>query len=263
MASRFAQISLGLLAVMSPCAFAAPITQNTAPSSSSGGKQGISYNNANTAAAYPYASWSYNWNYTSNGNPGKPFVPMLHDNQPWTLSAWASHTQGAEYCLAFNEPDQSVGAGGSNIDPGTAAAQYKSTYEKGGCANLGAPAVSSQDAPNMGLSWLSSFMSPSNCGSCKIDYVPVHFYGPDSPDTLPAFQAFVTKAHTQTNKPIWVTEFALYQGASDTGNANFISQAAQWMDKQGFVQRYSPIKGGTYTTEMTVGSAVGQAYKGA
>lgn len=226
-------------------------------SAPSGGKAGISYNDVSAANSYPDASWAYNWQATSGGLQGKTFVPMLHDQSQ--LGGWISASQGADSCLSFNEPDQSSGAGGSSMDPGTAASLYKSTFMKGGCKNLGAPAVSSQAAPGMGLSWLSSFMGV--CGDCKIDFVPVHWYGSKGQDQM--FKDFVTQAHQQTGKPIWVDEFSLYQGSADQDIADFISNASKWMDGQSFVQKYSPIKGGSWSTEISASSAVGQAYKSA
>jgi hypothetical protein len=125
-------------------------------------------------------------------------------------------------------------------------------------ARLGAPAVSS--APE-GLPWLRDFLNACRSRQCKIDFVPVHWYGDcRNPDW---FKNFINDAHRAAeNRMIWVTEFGC-TGNNDNEIINFFRNALPWLDSQGFIERYSYFMAKPNIMLVPNGSglnAVGRAY---
>jgi hypothetical protein len=159
--------------------------------------------------------WYYNYkmypssiyeNYTS-----LQFVPMLwgapdgFDDTTFLENVTAQIIGGRNvtYAMGFNEPDNSMTNGGSNIEPADAAKYWIKQLEplrKLG-VSLGAPAVTG--APS-GFSWLANFTAACN-GSCTFDFIPIHWYG--SFDGMASHIAGVLDVYP--DKKIWVTEFAL------------------------------------------------------
>ena len=71
-------------------------------------------------------------------------------------------------------------------------------------ASLGAPAVTSDQSGGLvGLNWLRDFMN--RCGGCKIDFVPIHWYG--NFDQEGNFRDHVQNARNVAGgRKIWITE---------------------------------------------------------
>jgi hypothetical protein len=205
-----------------------------------GGKRGLAYNNAALCAPFASSSlitWGYNWAQTSSGLSSKyNFVPMLWGTNSMFTTGWAAAASsyianGGTHLLAFNEPDHAQQA---NMAPGVAAAAYKTHMQPfAGKAKLGSPAVTNGGG-DMGLTWLSSFMSA--CSGCTIDFVAVHWY--DSINNVEYFKNHITSAHTKTGKPVWLTEFGTIDG-SDAQKADFLRKVLPWLDSQDFVERYA------------------------
>lgn len=130
-------------------------------------KRGLLYIDSSTSSTDASAflkspndlTWYYNYKPSPTSNIDLEFVPMLWglDKKDSFVDTVQSQmkTKNISYVLAFNEPDQTSAVGGSNIDPRTAAAAWKSSIEplaKTG-VKLGAPAVSGGGS---GLTWLKT-----------------------------------------------------------------------------------------------------------
>jgi hypothetical protein len=216
------------------------------------GKRGLSYNDPSLTDDFtnPKITWSYNWasdpywgNFPPNTyNKDLTYIPMLWDNQPELTSVWSSNVAkarknyNADAVLAFNEPDLCCATCGSTcISPSNAASAYRQWIQPlQDKLDLGAPAVTNAVAPNMGIDWLSQFMSA--CSSCTIDYIPIHWYG--SAFGADDFQDYIEQVWQKFKKPIWVTEFGTSDGDSNQTLA-FLKQVLPWMDQQDYVHRYA------------------------
>ena len=47
----------------------------------------------------------------------------------------------------------------------------------------------------------------------------------------------MTLAHTQTGKPLWITEFMLQD--SEANQITFLEAVMPWMDQQDWIERYA------------------------
>lgn len=177
-------------------------------------------------------SWYYTWGpYRANSHV--EFIPMLWGaGQANDFLGQVNNFGGSTAILGFNEPDN---GGQSNLDPATAAHLFQQYLQPlGNRFRLGAPAVTS--APS-GKPWLKSFLSA--CGGCKIDFIPIHWYGSNANE----FQNYVADIHNSFGKNIWVTEWACVDyGGGPCGQQNvydFMGQTTLWLDQQPWVERFS------------------------
>jgi len=216
---------------------AAPVA-TSAPSTSTGGKRGIAYNEASFLPAFSSASsvsWCYNWGGNTATVPSNfEFVPMLwglgeHANN-WERYADTAIAAGSTHLLAFNEPDHGEQA---STGPQPAADGYMQHMQPyAGKAKLGAPAVTNGGG-EMGLTWLGNFMSA--CSACTIDFVPVHWYNGGD---VAAFKTHMEKAYEVGGKrPIWITEFEA--PGSIPEQVAFLAELLPWLDSQDWIERYS------------------------
>jgi len=114
----------------------------------------------------------------------------------------------------------------------TAYRQYVQPFA--GKVKLGAPAVTNGVGSGIGIDWLDQFVG--NCTSCRIDFIPLHWYGDvTNPDS---FKTYVTSFYTKFKKPLWITEFGA-PGASSAAIISFLENVMPWMDKTAYVQRYA------------------------
>ncbi|KAL9101237.1 MAG: hypothetical protein Q9187_009266 [Circinaria calcarea] len=228
----------------------------------SGAKRGLAYNHPTWlqqfANAVEPSSWAYNWAASGSGLPSYlKFVPMLHDLGGNLASFVASAKAGfgnVDAILAFNEPDQIVDYGGSDISPADAATNYRkymtplrTQYPN---AQLGAPSVSNGNTTSprlMGMQWLSPFFKL--CSDCPIDFVPIHWYGwrgGSAVDQATEFKKYITLATAEiavmAKRPlkIWVTEFSAEPQRDTNLNKAFMDIVLPWLDNQAtMVDRYS------------------------
>lgn len=241
---------------------AAPVATSSAASvSSSSGKRGVAYNDASLVSAFTGDSavtWAYNWGSSTSKIPSSiEYCPMLWgmdasftDN--WNANADKAIAAGSTHLLGFNEPDYS---GQANLGTAAAAAGWRQYMEPyAGKARLGSPAVTNGGAP-MGLTWLQTFVK-TDCAGCTIDFVNIHWYNGGDAN---AFKAYVTQANTDTNKPVWITEFQA-SGSSDE-QAAFLEEVIPWLDSQSFVERYAYFMAsdGNLISGTTL-STLGRAY---
>ena len=243
-----------------PSQSAAPITGG----GTSGGKKGLSYNDASLTDAFSSAgiSWAYNWGSSAGGTilSGAEYVPMLWGSgqtSGWSSAAQAAISSGSTHVLSFNEPDLSTQ---SNLSP-QVAAQLHIANMGGISAQVGSPAITNGNSQNppMGIPWLQQFFTAC-AGQCKVDFVAFHYYA----DTdLPTFQNHVTDvisaAAAQGISQVWLTEFGAT--GSDSDVAAFITAADAWLETQPAVARYAYFMCGDGTLLSGSGlSAQGQAY---
>lgn len=147
----------------------------------------------------------------------------------WAEDAQSAIDSGAKYLLGFNEPDQPLIYGGSDLSVSDAVTGWSNLEKFAGKAKIGAPAVS-----NGGLDWLKSFLE--QCSDCTIDFVPFHWY--DSNNNFDYFKSYINDVHDAAGgRPIWLTEFAA-TGSTDVQTA-FAKQAIEYLDSLDFVERYS------------------------
>ncbi|KAJ5739820.1 hypothetical protein N7533_012604 [Penicillium manginii] len=227
--------------LMATSALAAPVKKRSTS------KRGAAYNDVSTVSAMTSSgnvAWAYNWAMSLSGDlpTGIDFVPMLwgaKDFGGWVTAIETALSSGSEYILGFNEPDIASQADMSASDAASYYMNYITPYS--GKAKLISPAVSSSTNEGQGLSWFNSFMS--QCSSCQITGLAVHWYG----TTIDEFKTFVQQAITAASdnslSEVWITEFALSAdagGIADQATTNaFITEAIAYLDSESAVTRYS------------------------
>ena len=210
------------------------------PSGSSGGKRGISFNDAKLVSAFGSAvSWAYNWADSNSATMnGVEFVPMMWGKQ--SVAGFANKVGNAKHVLSFNEPDL---AEQSDIDASTAASLHKQVMEPlRGKVLIGSPAVTNgvqnPDGSPMGTAYLEAFFAA--CGqNCPVDFVTYHWYG--GADNFLDFQrytnAVIDVARKNGVSKVWCTEFA--PSGSTDAQAEFMSSAVSFLDGNTAVERYA------------------------
>lgn len=232
-------------------------------------KRGAAYNDISTVSPLTSSgtvSWAYNWAFSLDGDlpSGIDYVPMLWGAKffgGWLTGIESLLSSGSNYIMGFNEPDMSSQA---NMSPSEAAGYYKQYITPySGSAKLISPSVTSSTDTGKGLSWFEEFMS--DCSSCSITGLAVHWYG----NSIDEFKSFVEQAvSTAANynlEEVWVTEFALNadtSGVTDqTTASDFVNEAVTWMDAQTNVTRYSYFMcADNYLLTNGALNTVGQAY---
>ncbi|KAJ3494304.1 hypothetical protein NLG97_g4170 [Lecanicillium saksenae] len=177
--------------------------------------------------------WQYNWDSDigSNKISFAEYVPMLHslhDGHQWVwrdrVDKWLN--QGTGHLLGFNEPEQS---GQARMSVGEAVDAWREWMEPyAPRARLGAPAVS-----NDGWDWITQFLN--QCQGCHIDFIPIHWYNPDSLEW--DFENWVNRI-CSLGKPVWITEFKGLNGSNEDDLA-FLKKAMDFLEGNGCVERYA------------------------
>ncbi|RAL03507.1 glycoside hydrolase family protein [Aspergillus ibericus CBS 121593] len=234
-------------------------------------KRGAAYNDASLVKTLANAksgavSWSYNWAQEADGDmpSGVKFVPMLWGSgsvSTWTSAVEKALSGGSTHILGFNEPDMTSQADMSASSAATLYEKYITPY--GDRATLISPAVTSSENSGQGLNWFKTFMS--DCKSCNISALAVHWYG----GSFAQLESFMTKAISTAGDydidEVWLTEFALdadTNGISDQATAKtFLEKSIAWLDSHPKVGGYAYF----YTANgylLTSGSvnAVGDVY---
>ena len=259
-ALTFGSVSSSVMSSLAPSASSTPPSGGT-----SGGKKGLSYNEASLTDAFSGdgVTWAYNWGSSSGGSilSGAEYVPMLWGSgqvSGWSSAVQAAVSSGSSHVLSFNEPDLTSQ---SNLTPQHAAQLHIANMGNLGSVQVGSPAVTNGDStsPPMGTNWLTQFFQACN-GQCKVDFVAFHYYA----DTdLPTFQSYVTNmisvAQQNGVSEVWLTEFGAT--GSDSDVATFISSATSWLDQQSAVGRYAYFMcgDGTLLSGSSL-STLGEAY---
>ena len=106
-----------------------------------------------------------------------------------------------------------------------------------------------------GLVWLHEFVGyttkPTDllCGAQALHWYGVE--GKSGAEQADLFTAYVALAHDEINAlfgfdmPLWITEFAAMPLNNAQVMAEFLDVALPWLDKQAYVERYSPFMADT------------------
>lgn len=187
------------------------------------------------------ADWYYSWGsaYTITTSPS--FVPMvwgtnalLRRDALGDVARQLPQTR-TKHLLAFNEPDHSAQADMSVDEAIRLWPRLQSTGLR-----LGSPATVDVRSP-----WLEHFMSRARRANLRVDFMTMHCY------TSPNAGSFLAKLwylHYKYGRPVWVTEFAVSDGAAtpsrpsrytvrETGQ--FMQTAVAGMRAMPFVERFA------------------------
>ncbi|ODN94775.1 hypothetical protein L198_04919 [Cryptococcus wingfieldii CBS 7118] len=184
--------------------------------------------------------WYWNWGLVSFDLPDSQFVPCVWGSEmadafdQATIDAFPS---GTSHIMSFNEPDQTIAVGGSDITEDEAATLHQAWTAQLGASSLkvGAPAVA-----RGGTTWCNNWLTACG-GHCEYDFVPIHFYGIDPQELIDYVTSFPADG-----KPIWVTEMACrdfstgYICTADEVSI-FINTAVTWFRGEGaqYVERWA------------------------
>ncbi|KAJ4287998.1 hypothetical protein N0V90_012014 [Kalmusia sp. IMI 367209] len=230
----------------------------TAHKRQGGGKRGLGFkkdlqDKANLFTGAGKVSWAYDWearstNAPSFNVPGVEFVPMLHDDGAMFTGAFPSDAEGAiaagaKHILSINEPDIcGENTGGACMDVGRTVTAHKTFIQpladKYPDVKIVSPAYS-----NSGVDAMKQFLA--SCDGCRIDAVATHWYGAANTQQ---FIDHVTNVHNWAGKPVWVTEFASWEG-----DEQFLKDVMGWMDTTDFVERYAYF---SVESSMTAGNSL-------
>jgi hypothetical protein len=244
-------------------------TGSTGPST--GGKRGLSYNDASLTDAFAGMgiSWAYDWGNSAQGTilSGAEFVPMLwglNFVSPWNAAAKSAIASGSSHLLSFNEPDLSSQ---SNISPSVAATNHI-TYMNpfaGNGVQIGSPAVTNGagTSPPMGIDWLNQFFTACG-GQCKVDFVAFHWY--NTADSIADFkqhvQDVINAAAAAGVSKVWLTEFQA--SGTDADVQAFLAEALPFLDSTPAVERYAYFMCATGAGDLLSSSSslssIGEAY---
>ncbi|KAK0750896.1 glycosyl hydrolase catalytic core-domain-containing protein [Schizothecium vesticola] len=207
------------------------------------------------------ATWAYNW----GAAPGAPMfqqIPMFWGprDKGDAVGVMALVRAGAPWVLGYNEPDMVLqGGGGCEVSAGEAYDAWGIDmfpfYNEG--ARLVCPAVTSWNSTHgatngpSGLVWLHEFVGYTTKPTDLLcDAQALHWYGVEGKsgrEQADLFTAYVALAHDEINAlfgfdmPLWITEFAAMPLYDAQVMAEFLDVALPWLDKQAYVERYSPF----------------------
>jgi len=195
-------------------------------------------------------SWWYNWTYKPDQSlggaypiDGVVYVPMVWGGSFNVDEVIANIPDDAEYLLGFNEPNFT---GQANLTPAQAAALWPQIEEIasrknlkivgpalnycGNCVDI--PGTENDSDP---IEWLDAFFG--ECPDCQVDYIAIHWYDYGLEWYISRFKKY--------NKPIWVTELALWHHQNHTiaEQKKYMAQAVQLMEKDDTVFRYAWFTG--------------------
>lgn len=214
-------------------------------------KRGVSENAftymAQIDALTPGVTWFYNWanSYGVNLNDKDiEFVPMIWGGQynADRIREFVKGNPKTKYLLGFNEPNFSNQA---NMTPQVAAAAWpavRALAEELGL-KLVAPAMNySPNAPYQSpTKWFDEFVEL--VGKDAFDYVAIHSYG-----GFGNIKELATTFHERYGKDVWLTEFCLWPGESQSVYVSPASQIASmiqcvaWLEKTPWIYRYAWFK---------------------
>lgn len=225
--------------------------------------------------------WFYTWESTNqwitNAPEAAEFIPMIWGAANVNSTELAAAAAVSDTLLGFNEPDNSVAAGGTEVTPSEALALWPQLEATG--MRLGAPVVA-VDA-HVPAGWLDQFMA----GNPRVDFIPLHWYGDLSLATsgnvavaVAAFKAYIEATWNRYGLPIWVTEFAFVGWDFENGHvvpsaatqAAFLLAADEMMRSLPYVERWAWFSLTNYTTgtddivfftDAGAITAVGSAFK--
>lgn len=216
-------------------------------------KRGLSENEFNDPGQIevlaPGVNWYYNWGNAENkgvdGQDMMEYVPMCWNGSynANTIRDYCKNHPETKYLLGFNEPNFRDQA---NMTPKAAAAAWPKVQQlaKEFDLKIVAPAMNySPDAPYYTPeSWMDEFVEL--VGLDAFDYVAIHSYG--GAGLISYLADFFYKRY---GKPVWVTEFCLWQGNhTPEEQISDMMASVEWMEKSDCVFRYGWFKAVGYST---------------
>jgi len=209
-------------------------TQETVKKGAAGGGKGGVENLLRDSGV----SWNYNWHpETGMVMPtGVEFVPMIWGKRD--IPSIGKLSGEGRPLLGFNEPDRKD-QGNMTVEEALAEwPKLEATKMR-----LGSPAPAGGGARPGG--WLDLFMSGCKEKGYRVDFICLHWYGPNYDPEVATKQlnAYLTAVHDRYGKPIWLTEFALRNFKGDIATMAqqqaFMAKVLPMLDELPFVERYS------------------------
>lgn len=221
-------------------------------------KKGICVNTRDMGAALDPANmnigWYYDWgyksfkdlNYRNHKFDDVEFVPMVYGEPTVEFSKIFDFVKEKQYkyLLAFNEPDlQSE----SNISANTALMRWNYEFRKyKGNMRLGSPAISTATPLVESTKWWIPFWNGlSTAAKSDMSFIAVHkYYENYSAKTAYEFLMLIDETYEKYKKPIWVTEFALWNADKNNPQSaknaqEFLKIVCKGLNERSFVERYS------------------------
>jgi hypothetical protein len=188
------------------------------------------------------ASWYYTWSVWHTGIPiprGVAFVPMIWGAADVNATELNEARHEGNVLLGFNEPDLSRQA---NMSVSQALSLWPQLMATG--MRLGSPSVAGGGATPG--SWLDQFMSGAAADHYRVNFITLHWYGADFRTRVAVneLKDYITAVWNRYQKPIWLTEFALWRFfpftfASPRQQAAFVTAATTMLERLPYVWRYA------------------------
>jgi Glycosyl hydrolase catalytic core len=221
-------------------------------------------------------SWFYNWAADPEGvsaPPGVGFVPMIWGASSVTASTLATAKKNGTVLLGFQEPDLADQANMSVNQALDLWPKLEATNMR-----LGSPGVAS-GADRSGQ-WLDRFMTGARQRGYRVDFITLHWFGSDfrTANAVSQLQSYIKATYARYHKPIWVTQYALWNFSgspafpSAANQADFVTKSTAMLQKLSYVERYAWFGLATFSDGSDgtglyrpggVPTASGKAYKAA
>ena len=220
-------------------------------------KKGICVNTKDMGVAVDPAAmnigWYYNWGYESfkdqNFSNKKfdntEFVPMIYGDGMLENSEILRRVneKGYKYLLAYNEPDLKWEA---NVQPGTMVYRWNDLVRDKGNVRLGSPAISTAKPLMESTDWWEPYWNGLSADAkANTTFIAVHkYYENYSAKTAYEFLMLIDETYEKYKKPIWVTEFALWNADKNNAKASanaqeFLKIVCKGLNERSYVERYS------------------------
>ena len=214
-----------------------------------------------TCPKYPDLNpgWFYNWSRGDESTSSLEYVPMSWckgGTVPDAIQEYIGKNM-VTHLLSFNEPDDcygQCGVIGNMCDQDVAIGYHEKLMETG--LRLGSPACREGGT----LNWLKTFVSKAEAEDMRIDFIAMHWYDwgsnpSQNPDDWPKpiFKRFakkVSEVYHYYRKPIWITEFNANIHRNTYRQQMFLGYSMPYLDKIGYVERYSYFQPSTGTGDF-------------
>ena len=220
-------------------------------------KKGVCVNTKDMGAALDPADlnigWYYNWGYKSFKDLGyknkkfydTEFVPMLYGDNIVDISERCAYAnrKGYKYILSYNEPDLAVEA---NIQPGTMVYRWRDTIANKGNMRVGSPAISTATPIVESTKWWDPFWNGlSASDKSNMSFIAYHrYYENYNAYSAYEFLMLIDETWQKYRKPMWITEFALWNADKATAKSSqnaqeFLKIVCKGLNERSYVERYS------------------------
>jgi hypothetical protein len=206
-------------------------------------------------------SWWYNWYFRPDSTlqgifPDKEvaFVPMIWGGNFKVNEIIGQIPTGAKYLLGFNEPNFKEQ---SNLTPQMAAeiwpqleqiAHQKNLKIVGPAVNYcgGCVDIPGTDKDNDPTAYLDAFFAA--CPTCQVDYIAVHWYS-----CYRSALEWYIGLFKKYGKPIWLTEFACWEGNPTLeAQTKYMQEAVDYLESDPDVFRYAWFTGRSETPNISL-----------